>query len=318
MSLIQKIQNLSTPLCALIPYENFQNELSHEIGSDFIKYENIFIGPHTAYAKLEKRIPLTWAKDIWPKCSLIPCPSITQGATELKKLSPRWVLQSISNHRRAQLIQEKLKTYKANPIHFMQKIDSEQFGAWTLLDKEWILACSKTFNPIPLGEFQFLEDKKFPPTRAYLKLWEVFTIHIAPPKKSELVIDLGSCPGGWTWVLQSLGCQVISIDKAPLDEKIAKLPGIKFLKKDAFTLKPDEVPKLDWLFSDIICTPERLFELVQKWRSSGRVKNFVCTIKFKGKTDFVMIKKFMSIPGSRVIHLNHNKHEATWILTETC
>jgi 23S rRNA (cytidine2498-2'-O)-methyltransferase len=111
---------------------------------------------------------------------------------------------------------------------------------------------------------------------------------------------------------------VISVDKAPLDPKIAKIKNIHFLKKDAFKLKPEEVEKIDWLFSDIICEPSRLLELVQIWRKAG-IKNFVCTIKFKGETDFEIVELFKGIsgkgiPGSKVIHLYHNKHEITWIL----
>jgi len=306
-----KIQKLKGPLCAALSFEKFEKELFYEMGEGALQSGRLIINSRSS---LEK--PLVWAQDFWPDCRLLSCPSITQGATQLKTLNQRWALYSVEHHRRAQLIQEQLKTWKISEIDFLQKIEKKSFGAWTLLDKEWILACPRTENSVPLGDFQFLENRDFPPTRAYLKLWEIFTFHLNPPKKSARVIDLGSCPGGWTWVLQNLGCEVVSVDKAPLDEKINRLPRIKFLKKDAFALKPEEVPSLDWLFSDIICTPERLFELVEKWRASGRVKNFVCTIKFKGKTDFTMLKRFEELPGSQVIHLLHNKHEATWICVE--
>ena len=313
MGLIAQVQNLNGPLCAALAFENREDELAQELGPEFVKFGRLFIA---LQSRVVKKTPLIWAQDFWPDTKLLPCPSITQGAAQLKKISSLWALYSVENHRRAQLIQEKLKSWNFSAVDFMQKIEKKHFGAWTLLEKEWMLACAKTAGQTPLGEIQFIEDRKFPPTRAYLKLWELFTLHLNPPKKSDTVIDLGSCPGGWTWVLQSLGCKVISVDKAPLDPKIAKLARIEFMKKDAFALKPEDVPPLDWLFSDIICTPEKLFELVQKWRASGRVKNFVCTIKFKGKTDFVALQRFKDISGSVILHLNHNKHEATWILTE--
>ena len=72
----------------------------------------------------------------------------------------------------------------------------------------------------------------------------------------------------------------------------------------------------DWLFSDIICYPHKLLELVNRWRESGLVQNYACTIKFQAPTDFDTMFKFMEIPGSRVIHLSCNKHEVTWVNCE--
>mgnify|MGYP003331488862 CR=1 FL=1 len=79
-------------------------------------------------------------------------------------------------------------------------------------------------------------------------------------------------------------------------------------------LEPDSVGPVDWLFSDIICYPARLLRLVERWRASGLVKNFVCTIKFQGVTDHESAEAFAAIPGARVLHLHHNKHELTFLL----
>ena len=162
----------------------------------------------------------------------------------------------------------------------------------------------------------FQEDKENSPSRAYLKLWEVFTLHGVRPKSGARVLDLGSSPGGWTWVLQQLGCEVTSVDKADLDPRVARLARIKMLRQDAFKVKPQDVGPIDWLFSDLICYPAKLLELVQIWQTGAGIKNFVCTIKFQGSTDFQTMKLFAAIPGSRLVHLCHNKHEVTWILTQ--
>ena len=44
----------------------------------------------------------------------------------------------------------------------------------------------------------------------------------------------------------------------------------------------------------------------------GFAKNFICTIKFKGKPDLSIVDKFDAIPNSRVLHLFQNKNELTW------
>ena len=94
---------------------------------------------------------------------------------------------------------------------------------------------------------------------------------------------------------------------------LAILPNIEFRQESAFGLRPQHVGKLDWFFSDIICYPDKLLELVLRWRESGLVDNFACTIKFQQPTDFETLFKFKEIPGSKIIHLSCNKHEVTWI-----
>ena len=39
----------------------------------------------------------------------------------------------------------------------------------------------------------------------------------------------------------------------------------------------------------------------------------ICTIKMQGGIDWEAAQKFQDIPNSRVVHLNYNKHELTWI-----
>jgi 23S rRNA (cytidine2498-2'-O)-methyltransferase len=176
-----------------------------------------------------------------------------------------------------------------------------------------LLASPSCSSPFPNGEARLVEDKTAP-SRAYLKLWELFTRMGVRPLPGDLCLDLGSSPGGWTWVLQKLGARVISVDKAPLDPSVAALPGVEHRKESAFALDPRAVGQVDWLLSDIVCYPKRLLGLVQKWRETGTVRRFVCTIKFQGATDFDAMRQFAAIPGSRLLHLHHNKHELTWIL----
>ena len=92
------------------------------------------------------------------------------------------------------------------------------------------------------------------------------------------------------------------------------MSGVKSLKHDAFTLKPAEIGPVDWLFSDVICYPEALYEWICGWREAGLARNFVCTIKMQGTNfDTAATRLFALIPGSRILHLWHNRHELTWI-----
>jgi len=88
---------------------------------------------------------------------------------------------------------------------------------------------------------------------------------------------------------------------------------VEFRQESAFGLKPEDVGPVDWLCCDVICYPQRLLRLVEAWRASGLAKRFICTLKFQAETDHETARAFAAIPGGRVVHLFHNKHELTWI-----
>ena len=224
-----------------------------------------------------------------------------------------WSLYAHAHHRRAALIAEKLPKVSAKPLVFGEAPPAAPLGSWTLLDPATMLAAPRCTSAFPNGEVRFVEDRAAPPSRAYLKLWEAFTLLGTRPAPGELCLDLGSSPGGWTWVLQRLGARVVSIDKAPLDPRIAALAGVEYRCESAFAVEPGTFPRVDWLCSDVVCYPKRLLRLVERWLASGRCRRFVCTIKFQGSTDHDTARRFAAIPGSRLMHLHHNKHELTWV-----
>lgn len=260
-----------------------------------------------------KALDVVFAQDTWFDVEILAYSSISNAAELLKVRASRFQHYSLNNHRRGELILEKVPRVKIKKYDFLESIPNTTIGAFALLSESEIIVSPKTSCPLPFGEIHFNEDKINPPSRAYLKLWELFTLYGYKPEPGMKTIDVGSCPGGWTWVLQSVGAHVVSVDKAPLDPKIAILPNIEFRQESAFGLRPQHVGKLDWFFSDIICYPDKLLELVLRWRESGLVDNFACTIKFQQPTDFETLFKFKEIPGSKIIHLSCNKHEVTWI-----
>jgi 23S rRNA (cytidine2498-2'-O)-methyltransferase len=292
---------------AYLAIEGFENELREELGSTITaEYGRLFL------AKQSQSTPI-WIQNIWHQPQIIEFKSVSEGAKKLKDIQRNWAYFSHRNHRRAELIEKQLPHVSSKPIRFLSELPEAPLGSWTLIEPQKILASPSCSSPFANGDVKFIEDKESPPSRAYLKLWELFTVHKIKPSAGERCVDFGSSPGGWTWVLQQLGVDVVSIDKAALDPRVANLSRVEVLKKDAFTIKPDEIGPIDWFFSDIICYPQKLLELVQLWKASGLVKNFVCTIKFKGETDHEIVQQFVKIPNSKIIHLFHNKHELTWI-----
>ena len=133
------------------------------------------------------------------------------------------------------------------------------------------------------------------------------------PGPGAVCLDLGSSPGGWSWALAQLGARVVSVDKAPLAPAVMRRPGIEYIAESAFALDPRAIGPIDWLFSDVISYPARLLAFIERWLAAGTCRRFVCTVKFQGETDHATAARFAAIPGSRLRHLFHNKHELTWI-----
>ena len=256
-----------------------------------------------------------WAANIWHDCVELPVPSIGAAAKSLRDIQRNWAMYAPLHHRRAALIQERLPHVSARPRVFPVAAPAAPLGAWTLLAPDRLLAAAKCSSPFANGEVAFIEDKEGPPNRAYLKLWEALVRFGRWPQPGERCLDLGASPGGWTWVLAKLGADVVAIDKAPLDPKVAAMPPVQWRGESAFALDPATIGPVDWLFSDIVCYPARLLKLVERWRASGLVKNFVCTLKFQGETDHESAAAFAALPGARVLHLHHNKHELTFMLS---
>jgi 23S rRNA (cytidine2498-2'-O)-methyltransferase len=256
--------------------------------------------------------PVAWVANVWHAPQLLKVASIGDAAKQLRAIQRNWALYPTGYHRRAALIVDKLPKVSAKPLRFGDAAPTAPLGSWTLLDAETVLASPRCSSPFPNGEAQFIEDKTAP-SRAYLKLWELFTRIGERPRPDETCLDLGASPGGWTWVLARLGAQVTAVDKAPLAPSVARLPNVTVLQQSAFALEPRAVGPIDWLFSDVVCYPARQFALVETWLRAGTVRRFVCTVKFQGATDFETARRFAQLPGAQLLHLHHNKHELTWL-----
>jgi 23S rRNA (cytidine2498-2'-O)-methyltransferase len=108
---------------------------------------------------------------------------------------------------------------------------------------------------------------------------------------------LGASPGGWTWVLARLGANVLAADRAELAPGLMKNKLVEYRKGDAFRVTPENDGPFDWLFSDLVCYPDKLFDWLQPWLENDAARNFVCTLKFQGKDGYAAIRRFEKIPG---------------------
>ncbi len=296
---------MTPAMTAYLAPEGFEADLRAELGDVAEEHGRLMLAPGPARA-------VAWAQNVWLEPLRIPVASIGEAAKALRAIQRNWWPYAPTLHRRTALLVDKLPKVSAKPQVYGQPAPTASLGSFTLLDEHTLLASARCASPFPNGEVQFVEDREGPPSRAYLKLWEAFTVLGVQPAAGETCLDLGACPGGWTWVLARLGARVTAVDKAPLAPNVAAMAGVSIHAGSAFGLDPRQAGPVDWLFSDVICYPSRLLALVRRWIEAGAARNMICTVKFQGETDFQALAAFAAIPGARLLHLSHNKHEVTW------
>ena len=256
-----------------------------------------------------------WAQVTWLAPRWMKAASIGDAARQLRAAQRNWRAYSPVEsglHRRSALIEDTLPHITRRPLAFGEPAPTAPMGAFTLWTPTLMLASPATTSPFPDGEVTFEENKVDPPGRAYLKLWEAFTILGKSPTPGELCLDLGAAPGSWSWVLAGLGARVFSLDRAPLAGHVAALANVSHCLGSGFGLEPQVAGQVDWLFSDMICYPAKLLGLVEKWLEADATRHALCTIKFQAETDHETARRFAAIPGSRLMHLSCNRHELTW------
>ena len=292
---------------AYLAAEGFETELGEELARAGVAVS----AWHGRLALTETPArPSAWALDVWTNPVELPAPSVKAAADALRAIQRNWAGYAAGHHRRSALITERLPPVRARPLIFPEPAPSSHLGAWTLLEPDRLLASPSKTSPFPNGEPAFVEDRAGPPSRAYLKLWEACTRLGTWPLPGETCVDLGASPGGWTWALAKLGANVLAVDRSPLDPAVAAMPGVRWQEGSAFSLEPFAA---DWLFSDVIAYPAPLLAMVQRWIGSGLVRHIVCTVKLQGGTDHDAADAFAALPGGRVMHLLHNKHELTFV-----
>ena len=278
--------------------------------------------PHFDDARLEGGVPwfcqCAMMRPVW-----LSVASITDAARKLKSVQCSWAHYATEGlWRRAALIQSKLPHVSLKPHTFPYTPPRSPIGLYCLLDTDRILCSPRTTSPFPVGRLEFAENHTDPPSRAYLKLQEALTLmsylYGSPlPAVGTKCFEAGAAPGGWTWVLATLGAEVLAVDKAPLSPRVASLPCVRYLSHDAFTLPASEVAGYEWVLSDAACYPDRLLAWIKAVLEAGSKAAMVCTIKLTlardKPLDWALLAEFEGLGGGRVVRLCYNKHELTFL-----
>ncbi|AOF54069.1 23S rRNA (cytidine(2498)-2'-O)-methyltransferase RlmM [Rodentibacter caecimuris] len=140
--------------------------------------------------------------------------------------------------------------------------------------------------------FMGIPRLKFPfdaPSRSTLKLEEAILTFI--PRKEEekrlndsmVGVDLGACPGGWTYQLVKRGLFVYAVDHGKMAESLHETGRIEHCAEDGFKFQPPKRKKIDWLVCDMVEQPSRITNLIGKWLVNGWCRETIFNLKLPMK-----------------------------------
>jgi 23S rRNA (cytidine2498-2'-O)-methyltransferase len=181
----------------------------------------------------------------------------------------------------------------------------------------------------PLG----VKRLKFPseaPSRSTLKLEEAIQSFCSPAQQSVLfqtgmsAVDLGACPGGWTYQLVSRGIKTEAVDNGAMDETLMQSGLVEYSPADGFTYKPKE-GHVDWLVCDMIEKPDRVAKLMADWLTQGLASAAIFNLKLPMKKRYLTLVPLIQMFEERLSsgdeaavihakHLYHNRDEVTFMM----
>ncbi|SDI01867.1 23S rRNA (cytidine2498-2'-O)-methyltransferase [Vibrio xiamenensis] len=178
--------------------------------------------------------------------------------------------------------------------------------------------------------FMGIPRLKFPseaPSRSTLKLEEAFHVFIPRNEWDDRLapgmwaVDLGACPGGWTYQLVKRSMFVHAIDNGMMADSLMETGQVTHHQVDGFKFEPVR-KNVTWLVCDMIEKPSRVAQLMGEWIISGWAKEAIFNLKLpmKGRYEEVAedidnLKLFLKQHGVKfklqAKHLYHDREEVT-------
>jgi len=255
-------------------------------------------------------------------CGLVTvdCPD-SEGAAQLKTF-----VRKFTSPIAKALKQNGLLTPKADPnldvlCLFFSDFDKVYIGE---LDNE-----NRSLNHLGIPRLKF---PKAAPSRSTLKLEEAWRTFFHPDEWYEQLgghkkaVDLGACPGGWTWQLVNQGMDVFAVDHGPINEELMASGHVTHVLEDGFVYKPPK--KVDWMVCDIVDKPKRVTAMIIDWLVSGQCTRTVFNLKLPMKKRYQEVMECLQLIENALTengmqsriqakHLYHDREEITCFIQVT-
>ncbi|TCV92601.1 23S rRNA (cytidine(2498)-2'-O)-methyltransferase RlmM [Biostraticola tofi] len=144
---------------------------------------------------------------------------------------------------------------------------------------------------------------KFPsdaPSRSTLKLEEAFHVFIPADEWDERLgsgmyaVDLGACPGGWTYQLVKRSMMVHAVDNGTMAESLMATGQVIHHRADGFRFEPPR-NNVYWLVCDMVEKPARVAQLVADWMVKGWCREAIFNLKLPMKKRYEEVSQNLTL-----------------------
>jgi len=206
----------------------------------------------------------------WPCCPEKTEHFIEKAARALaKKFAPRRPQALLTGPLDAGRVNRYYKTLASNlrgralqlfpplPVASAEEQNPALESLFCLVGKEGLFAgmsrprAAGGFHP---GGVKFIRQSEGMISRAGAKIAEALhwlRLHHEPPAEGSHWLELGASPGGMTGELLQRGYRVTAVDRAPLDARLSRAPGLTFIRDDAAAFRPPAAARYDALLCDL-------------------------------------------------------------------
>ncbi|WP_426817541.1 23S rRNA (cytidine(2498)-2'-O)-methyltransferase RlmM [Winslowiella sp. 2C04] len=156
--------------------------------------------------------------------------------------------------------------------------------------------------------FMGIPRLKFPsdaPSRSTLKLEEAFHVFIPADEWDERLasgmyaVDLGACPGGWTYQLVQRSMMVDAIDNGPMAPSLMDTGQVTHHREDGFKYRPTRT-NIYWLVCDMVEKPVRVANLMTEWLVNGWCREAIFNLKLPMKKRYEEVSQNLAMMNEKL------------------
>ncbi|MDH3000230.1 23S rRNA (cytidine(2498)-2'-O)-methyltransferase RlmM [Chelonobacter oris] len=156
-----------------------------------------------------------------------------------------------------------------------------------------------SYNNNHAPHFMGIPRLKFPsdaPSRSTLKLEEAILTFLGEKEEKQRIndqakaVDLGACPGGWTYQLVKRGMFVYAVDHGKIAPSLMDTGRVDHCPEDGFKFQPPKRTKIDWLVCDMVEQPARITALMTKWLIHAWCKETIFNLKLPMKKRYQEVR----------------------------
>ncbi|HQW80388.1 MAG: 23S rRNA (cytidine(2498)-2'-O)-methyltransferase RlmM [Rhodanobacteraceae bacterium] len=165
------------------------------------------------------------------------------------------------------------------------------------------------------------------PSRSTLKLEEAFLVLLDNEERERWLqagmtaIDLGACPGGWTYQFTRRSIRTIAVDNGAMAESLMATGIVDHLRADGFRYQPNKA--VEWMVCDMVEQPIKVAERMATWLREGWCRRTIFNLKLPMKKRWPEVQRCFAamradVPFEldlRAKQLYHDREEITVFAT---